>query len=306
MTDTLLLAFDDESALAHSLAAALGCALRFVAEHHFPDGETKLTLPAELPPRVVVLRGLHRPNHKLVALMLLSDTARSLGARELVLVAPYMAYMRQDIAFGPGEAISQRIVTNFLAERFDALVTIDPHLHRVATLDDLMPARRGVALTAAPLLGAWLAAHAAEVGGRPILAGPDEEASQWVRGAAAASGWPGVWCTKIRRGDRDVSVDLPAVDLRGRAVVLIDDLASTGHTLMQAARAVHAAGAGTVDAAIVHALFTDDAPARLRDAGIRHVWSTDAVVHASNAVPVAPLLAQALRGLALPSMRAER
>lgn len=297
MTDTLLLAFADEAALAQALSAALGCPLAFAAEHRFPDGEIKLTLPAALPRRVVVLRGLVQPNDKLVALMLAAATARTLGARELVLVAPYMAYMRQDIAFNPGEAISQRIVTGFLAERFDALVTIDPHLHRVATLDELMPGRRGVALTAAPLLGAWLAAHAGEVGPRPLLVGPDEEASQWVRGAAAASGWDGVWCTKTRRGDRDVSVELPAQDLRGRAVVLIDDLASTGHTLVQAAHAVRAAGAATVDAAVIHALFRGDAVAQLHAAGIRHLWSTDAVAHATNAVPVAPLLAEALRGL---------
>ena len=50
-------------------------------------------------------------------------------------MAPYLAYMRQDIAFVPGEAVSQRIVEHFLASLFDAVITVGPHLHRITTLD---------------------------------------------------------------------------------------------------------------------------------------------------------------------------
>lgn len=290
----MLLAFADESALAQSLARELGCPLAFVAEHHFPDGETRLTLPAALPECVTVLRGLQVPNHKLVALLLLARTARTLGARRLDLVAPYLAYMRQDMAFNPGEAVSQRIVAGFLGELFDRVVTVDPHLHRIASLDAVMPGSRGIALGAAPLLGRWIAAQWPQ-GPKPLLVGPDEEAGQWVQQAGAAGGLAGIVCRKTRRGDRDVSVDLPEHALRGRAVVLIDDLASTGHTLVQAARALFEQGVASVDAAVVHALFRGDALQQLRAAGIGRVWSTDAVAHETNVVSVAPLLAQALR-----------
>lgn len=290
----MLLAFADEEALAQALARELGCPLAFIAEHHFPDGETKLTLPPALPATVTLLRGLQAPNHKLVALLLAARTARTLGARRLDLVAPYLAYMRQDMAFAPGEAVSQRIVAGFLGELFDRVVTIDPHLHRIDSLDQVMPGSRGIALAAAPLLGRWIAAQW-PAGAPPLLVGPDEEAGQWVEQASAAGGLPGIVCRKTRRGDRDVSVELPAHDLAGRAVVLIDDLASTGHTLVQAARAALARGAATVDAAVVHALFRGDALQQLRAAGVGRVWSTDAVAHETNVVSVAPLLAQALR-----------
>jgi ribose-phosphate pyrophosphokinase len=211
-----------------------------------------------------------------------------------VLLAPYLAYMRQDIAFQPGEAVSQRHVAGLLARLFDAVVTVDPHLHRINSLDEVMPGSRGVALSAAPLLGAFVAQRLPQA----VLLGPDEEAAQWVQAAAAGTGLKHAACVKQRRGDRDVAVTLPpGLDLQGREVVLLDDVASTGHTLVQAALACHARGAASVDVAVTHALFVGDAVARLREAGVRQVWSSDAIPHTSNAVPLAPLLADALRAL---------
>ena len=290
----MLLAFADERALAEKLAAQLGCELAFVAEHRFPDGEIKLTLPSPLPGRVVVLRGLHQPNERLVQLLLTAKTARRLGARRLVLASPYLAYMRQDIEFQPGEAISQRIVAGFLGELFERVVTVDPHLHRIASLDEVMPGSRGIALTAAPLLGGWIAAQWQGRAPRPLLVGPDEEALQWVRAAGEVTGLDGVVCRTTRRGDRDVAVDLPDVALAGRDVVIIDDVASTGHTLVQAAQALRTRGAASIDVAVVHALLDGDAMQRLAAAGIGRVWSTDAVPHSSNVVTIAPMLARAI------------
>jgi ribose-phosphate pyrophosphokinase len=287
---TALLAFDDEAALAHALGAALGVGVQFVARHRFPDGETRLTLPPALPPRAVLLRGLQQPNEKLVELLLSAAGARELGVRHLTLVAPYLAYMRQDIAFHPGEVVSQRHVGALLAAAFDAVVTVDPHLHRVASIDEVLPGRRGVALSAAPLLGDWIASQVE----RPVLIGPDEEAAQWVQAAARAHGFDAGVGRKHRRGDRDVAVELPSLDLSGRAVVLLDDVASTGHTLVVAAREAFARAATSVDVAVTHALFVGDAVAALHAAGVRHVWSTDCVPHASNVVSVAPLVARAL------------
>lgn len=293
MTPDLLLAFDDEWPLAQALAGSLAIPLARVERHRFPDGELKLKLPPVLPACLALLRGLHQPNDKLVELLITAPAARELGARELLLVCPYMAYMRQDIAFTPGEAVSQRHIAALLARHVDALVTIDPHLHRIASLDEVMPGCRSRALTAAHALGAWVAQRVPHA----LLLGPDEEALQWVGEAGRMHGLAHAVCHKQRLGDRDVRVVLPAVPMAGRAVVLMDDVASTGRTLMEAATACLAAGATSVDVAVTHALFVGDAMAQLRACGVREVWSTDAVPHSSSVVPVAPLLAEAIRGL---------
>ncbi len=289
----MLLTFDDELALARGLADMLGWPLAVVERHRFPDGETRLRLPPQLPARVTLLRGLQDPNAKLTELLLTAAGARELGAVHLTLVSPYLAYMRQDIAFTPGEVVSQRHLGHLLAAAFDAVLTVDPHLHRVATLDEVLPGRRGLALSAAPLLGAYAAG---EVPGALLLA-PDEEAGQWVRGAALAHGLDWAVCHKQRNGDRDVDVALPDTPVAGRAVVLLDDVASTGRTLVAAARGALARGAASVDVAVTHALFVGDALAHVHAAGVRRFWSSDCVPHASNAVAVVPVLAAALRSL---------
>ena len=288
--NALLLAFDDEWPLAERLAAALAWPLQPLARHRFPDGETRLRLPPRLPARVALLRGLQQPNDKLTELWLAAAGARELGAAQLALASPYLAYMRQDIAFTPGEVVSQRHVGRLLALAFGAVVTIDPHLHRVRTMDEVVPGRRGVALSAAPLLGQWIAA---QVPGA-LLVAPDEEAEQWVAAAAHAHGLRYLVARKQRLGDHEVRVSLPPADLQGRAVVLLDDVASTGRTLVDAASALRARGAASVDVAVTHGLFVGDAVARLHACGVRRVWSTDSVPHPSNCVSVAPLLAQAL------------
>jgi ribose-phosphate pyrophosphokinase len=291
-TDRCVLSFDDETTMAQRLAGALGCEAHVVERHRFPDGEVRLRLPPHLPRRVVLLRGLQQPNEKLAELLLAAAGARELGGQEIVLVAPYLAYMRQDMAFTPGEVVSQRHLGALLARAFEGIVTVDPHLHRVRSLDEVVPGRRGVAVSAAGLLGAWIASQVPNA----LLVGPDEEAGQWVAEAARAAALDWAVGRKERNGDRDVKVSLPDTPLRGRAVVLIDDVASTGHTLIDAARRVLAAGAVTVDVAVTHALFVGDALARLHAAGVRHVWSADTVANPTNAVSAVPLLAAALRG----------
>ena len=241
---------------------------------------------------MVLLRGLQQANTRLTPLLLAAAGARELGAQQITLISPYLAYMRQDIAFTPGEVVSQRHLGRLLAASFDAVITVDPHLHRVTTMDEVVPGRRGVALTAAELLGGHVAR---QVPGALLLA-PDEEAGQWVRRAAMAHGLDHAVCRKQRHGDRDVEVSLPDHDVAGRAVVLLDDVASTGRTLIAAARGALDRGAASVDVAVTHALFMGDALAQVYAAGVRQVWSTDCVPHPSNAVSVVPLFAAALRG----------
>jgi len=289
----MLLYFEDERESAQRIALAGGLQLACIERHRFPDGEIKLRLPEQaLGQNAVILRTLNNPNEKLIELLLAAQTARTLGAAHLTLVAPYLAYMRQDIAFAPGEAISQRIIGRFLADLFDAVITVDPHLHRVATLQEAIPiaAENAIVLSGAPLLADLIATHRTN----PLLVGPDEESAQWIALAAARHGLDYAVCHKVRNGDRAVQVALPAVAVAGRQVVLLDDIASTGHTVAQAARLLLAAGAACVDVAVTHALFAGDALQVMKDAGVGEVWSSDCIAHPSNAISMAGPIAQAL------------
>lgn len=286
----VLLCFADEQENAAHIAQAAGYHLVRIDRHRFPDGEIRLRLPPSLPGHAVILRTLNDPNEKLVELLLAAQTARDLGARHLTLVAPYLGYMRQDVAFRPGEAVSQRIVGRFLAGLFDAVITVDPHLHRVAALQQAVPVANAVVLSAAPLLSDLIATQRPQA----LLLGPDEESAQWLALAASRHGFDYAVCRKVRLGDRAVEIALPGIPVSGRQVVLLDDVVSTGHTLAQATRQLLAAGAASVDVAVTHALFVDDAWQMILNAGAREVWSTDCVQHASNAVSMNAPIGEAL------------
>jgi ribose-phosphate pyrophosphokinase len=180
-----------------------------------------------------------------------------------------------------------------LADLFDAVITVDPHLHRVSTLQEAVPVADAIVLSGAPVLADLVFQH------RPgaLLIGPDEESLQWVAQAAARHGCDHAVCRKQRHGDRAVTIELPALAVRGRAVVLMDDVASSGHTLAQAARGLLAAGANSVDVAVTHALFAEGALALVKAAGVGEVWSTDCIAHPSNAVSMVPSIAHALMAL---------
>lgn len=289
----MLLYFDDQQDAALRLAEAADLQPACIARHRFPDGEVRLRLPATVPGRVTFFCGLHHPNEKLVELLLATRTARNLGAQHLTLVAPYLAYMRQDMEFEPGEAVSQRVIGRFLADLFDAIVTVDPHLHRVATLQEAAPVPHAVVLTGAEALSDLITQRRE----RPILIGPDSESAQWVERASRRHGLEHTICKKVRSGDRDVRIVLPGVNIAGRATVILDDMASTGNTVAAAARLLQAAGAGSIDVAVTHALFMPGAEALIRSAGVQQIWSTDCIAHSTNAVPMAPLFAQALKTL---------
>lgn len=285
-----LLAFTDSEALATRVAKLLRAPLSLVAVHEFPDGECKVRLPATLPETVVIVRSLNQPNAKLTELLLTARTARELGVRHLALLAPYLCYMRQDMAFAAGEAVSQRIIGKFLAELFDSVISVDAHLHRVHELRDAIPARHAIALSAAALIGAFLRTQLSDA----LIVGPDEESAQWAQSVAQHAGWSASVARKIRAGDRSVTIILPEESYAGRSVVLVDDMISTGHTIVQCARALYEHGARAVYCAVTHVLCDAATLQLLNNAGIKKLWCSDSIAHACSTIELAPLLAEAI------------
>lgn len=289
----VVLGFADYAPQARRLAACLGLSYGEIAVHRFPDGESKVTVPTRLPADVIVCRSLDRPNDKLIELLLASSVIRQQGVQRISLVAPYLCYMRQDKAFHPGEAVSQTVIGQYLADICDNLVSVDPHLHRTLCLQTAVPGANAVALTAAPALGDYLRQRWQQ----PLLIGPDAESEQWVKAVAEHHRLDYGIAAKRRLGDREVAISLPELSVTGRDLVLIDDVASTAQTLITVAKALRERKPKSVSAVVTHALFSEQALALLRDSGVASVTSTDSVPHPSNAIELAPLLADALRPL---------
>jgi len=287
----LILAFPDYLPQAKRFALALGAPLQEVYLHQFPDGESLLRLPIDLPEHIVICRSLNQPNDKLIELLLCAKTARQQGVQRITLVAPYLCYMRQDIANQPGEAVSQRIIGQMLAELFDDVITVDPHLHRISRLNQAIPIDNAISLTATDEIGLFLLQHFKHA----VLLGPDGESEQWVAAIAKKIGFEYSVAEKLRQGDTQVSICLADFDFHNKAVVIIDDMASTGRTLAKAAGLLLAAGAQSVYAVITHPLFCDDAETHIMQAGVQQIWSTDSISHTSACIHLDKLLAQAIK-----------
>lgn len=294
----LVLALPGAARIASDLAHELRCEWSELALHHFPDGETLVRIDVPIERRWVLLAGsLHEPDTRTLPLIFAADCARELGAPRVGLAAPYLAYMRQDRRFHAGEAITSRSYAKLLSGALDFLVTVDPHLHRWHQLEDIYTIRTQ-AVSAAPAVAAWVRDHVTA----PLLVGPDAESARWVQEAARLCGAPWTVMEKVRRADRDVSVTLAAnVPWQGRTPVLLDDIVSTGQTLLAAVEALRAAGAQPPTCVAVHALLDKDVPARLTAAGVTRFVSCDSIPHPSNAIALAPLLAEAVRHLTLSS-----
>lgn len=273
------------------LANKLGVPFQPIDVHRFPDGELRVTVGSAASTTILYVP-LDFPNDKLVALLFAAEALRRGGAKRLVLVAPYLCYMRQDTAFHEGEAISQKVIGNLIASTVDRVITVDGHLHRTHDLRAVFPGIEAEDLSAMPSIAAAL--HG--IDWSTVVVGPDEESQAWVSDLAGRLGLAYAVGHKTRNGDRSVEISFadPGV-FKGRPVLLVDDIVSSGGTFIDAARALHAAGAATIDAVITHALFP---PAMIKDftrAGIRSVRSTSSVPHPTNAIVLDDVLADALR-----------
>lgn len=290
----LLLALPGNEQLAASLAEATRWELGRLETRGFPDGETYLRVETASEGRsVALLCALDRPDAKALPLIFAAETLRDLGAVRVGLVAPYLAYMRQDRRFRPGEAVTSRIFASLLSPGLDWVLTVDPHLHRVHSLDELYGITTRV-VHAAPALAGWIASNVE----RPLLVGPDEESEQWVADVGKRARAPYVLCRKVRRGDRDVELSFPDVHAyRDRTPVVLDDIISSAATMVQTTRSLARAGLFAPICLGVHGILAGDAERALREAGAARIVTTNTVPHATNAIEIAGLLVSPLREL---------
>ena len=280
--------------LANSLADALCAPIGSITVREFPDGETYVRGETPCKGHVAVLAAnLFRPNPTLLPLVYSAQATRVLGASRVILVSPYLPYMRQDARFQPGEVVTSRLFAKLLSDSVDGLVTVDPHLHRYNTLSEVYSIPTAIG-HAAPAIASWIQSEVKS----PVLIGPDRESEQWVREVADRAGAPYIVLAKTRHGDRDVEIEVPSLNnWRQHTPVLIDDIISTARTMIEVIEHLADTGFSAPVCVGVHGIFADDAFENLSRSRVARIVTCNTVPHESNAIDLTGALVGGLRCL---------
>ena len=256
----------------------------------FPDGETFLRVENLVEGRDVIINAtLFHPNDWLLNLLFLADTLHSQGAKRVGLLAPYLAYMRQDRVFHPGEALTSKTFANLLSTYFDYLITVDPHLHRIYNLEEIYATPTTV-VQAAPLISQWIHKHVEN----PFLIGPDGESAQWVQDIAGNA--PFVVLNKVRYNDGHVEITWPPLEnIDEKTFVFIDDIISSGGTMLQAVEHLKTLTAVAPICVVIHPIFAESSYQKLQDTGVQNIVSCNSIPHPSNQIDLTSLLVPALK-----------
>lgn len=309
----LLFALNASAELGHAVAHALGSPLAAHEEREFEDGEHKSRpLDAVGERDVYVVQSLHggpkeSPNDKLCRLLFFISALKDAGAARVTAIVPYLCYARKDRRTKPHDPVTVRYVARmFEAAGVDAVVTLD--VHNPAAFENAFRCRT-VTLTATPLFVAW--ARQIEEDSICIVSpdtGGAKRAELFRETLEAALGRPvtSAFAEKYRSGGI-VSGDLFVGDVSGATALVIDDLISTGGTLLRAARAARKAGARRVLAVVTHGLFMPGSAAVLADPAIERLVVTDSIppfrlptellAGKVETLSIAPLLAETVRRL---------
>lgn len=283
---TIYIPMPGNEAMAEELASLTDGEIGNLDMRRFPDEETYVRIVSDIAGKAVdLVCTLARPDPQLPGLLFAAYTARELGAASVGLIAPYLAYMRQDKRFSDGESVSSRHFARLLSRAFDRIVTVDPHLHRIHDLGELFSINTNV-VHAAPALADWIKTNIEN----PLIIGPDSESEQWVIDVAKRAGAPHLVLAKIRHGDRSVDITAPGLESwAGHQPVLVDDIASSGRTMIEAARHFELSGFPKPVCIVVHALFSDESYTKLKGVAARIV-ATNSVPHPSAEISITHLL----------------
>lgn len=255
----------------------------------FPDGESYLQVLSSVAGREVIINAtLFRPNDWFLTLLFLADTLRSQGAKRVGLVSPYLSYMRQDKVFYPGEALTSKTFAQLLSTYFDYLITVDPHLHRYHSLDEIYSIPTTV-LQAAPLISEWIHRHVEN----PFLIGPDGESAQWVKNIAGNA--PIIVLSKVRDKEGHVAITWPQVDgIERRTPVFVDDIISSGVTMLQAIDHLKTLTDIAPICIAIHPIFAGDSYEKLQASDVNNIVTCNSIPHPSNQIDLSDLIVSSL------------
>ncbi len=286
----ILFALPENEAMTEVLAQKCGAALGKATVKQFPDGESYVRLHSDVQGHTVVLvQTLKEPDEKFLPLYFLTRTLQEAGAERVILLAPYLSYMRQDAVFHEGEGVTSAYFAELLSGIVDGLITVDPHLHRWSSLSDIYSIPYRIVHGARPM-AEWIRNELEH----PLLIGPDIESEQWVKEVADRAGAPYLIWKKERYGDRDVQVNASGPgSYRGYTPVLIDDIVSTASTMIETVSHLKEKDMERPVCMGVHAVFAEGGYEELLKTGAR-VLTCNSIPHPSNEIDLSQGLSEAL------------
>lgn len=285
--ETIIFALPENDNLANTLIKKLSAEKGKLEIRQFPDGETYVRVLSDVNNKKIILAcTLHEPDQKLLPLYFLSKTLKSLGASTICLIAPYLAYMRQDKAFKQGEGVTSEYFATLISGFADTLITIDPHLHRRNSMSEIYSIPCKV-LHASELISSYIKEHIE----KPLLIGPDAESEQWVSEVAKNANAPFIILQKTRLGDNDVKVTIPQVEkYKDYTPVLVDDIISTARTMIETLKHLTNKGMKPSVCIGVHAVFAGNAFENLQNSGVGEIITCNTINHPSNKIDISDLI----------------
>ncbi len=270
--------------LARSLADTLDVPLADVENRRFPDGECYVRLLSSLDGEDAIVVNRAYPDEKIVETLLLQDAVREAGAKRITTVLSYMGYSRQDKLFNPGEAISARAMARMFSLYSDAVVTVDIHDRGILRWFDV---------PVEDVSGMPALAEKLETMGVEIVLSPDKGALHRARTVGEMLAVPWDHLEKTRLDGEHVVIKPKDLNVKGKIVAIVDDMISTGGTVVTAAGQLRDQGARRIIAACTHGLFVGNALERVRRA-CDAVISTDTIENPTTSVTVAREIAGVL------------
>ncbi len=274
-------------ALCERLAERLDADVVDVEHNIFPDGEHYVRLLDDVHGEDCVLVQATYPDENLLELFLIQDAIFENGANSLALVVPYYSYARQDKRFMTGEPVSARAISRLIEVGCDSFFSIDLHSENVLDFFNIPSTN----LSAMPLL----VDHAC-LFDPDILLSPDEGGKERVMQAAEGTEIDWDYLVKKRIDGETVIIEPKGMKAEGKTVVILDDIISTGGTMVEAARQLFEQGAEEVHAGCTHGLFVGDS-LKCLEALCDSVFCADTVECERSEVTVAPLILHELYGI---------
>jgi len=249
--------------LGEKIAKERGYQLADVEVRKFPDREIYFRIDSDVKGADVFLvqSGYPGPNHALVEVLLAADTCKDLGAKSITVIFPYLSYSRQDKRFKKGEAFSLQTISHLLRSvGITKLITVDAHNWNEYGELDLF-GLKNTNITAGKILVEHIMKKY-KLDKVHVLS-PDLGASVLVEEAAKVEGSEYSTLKKVRTGDFDVEMS-GELDVKGKNVIILDDIVSTGGTMLLAIQKAREAGCKKVFLACVHGIFGWDSLEKLR------------------------------------------